>query len=207
MDYINKLHSIHLDILKEIGNIGAGHAAAALSALLNRAVDMKVPNVRVSSFDDMVELAGGSEREVVSISLRMEGDITGSMFFVLSLQQAETFTEKLLGQGKLSSDSESLRRSALQELGNILSGTYLSALADFTRLQVQPSVPELIIDMFGAIISYGLIEASRYGDKAIMIETILTELDEEEASETTGYFFLLPDPPAFRTIFQALGAE
>lgn len=207
MDYINKLHSIHLDILKEIGNIGAGHAAAALSALLNRAVDMKVPNVRVSSFDDMVELAGGSEREVVSISLRMEGDITGSMFFVLSLQQAETFTEKLLGQGKLSSDSESLRRSALQELGNILSGTYLSALADFTRLQVQPSVPELVIDMFGAIISYGLIEASRYGDKAIMIETILTELDEEEVSETTGYFFLLPDPPAFRTIFQALGAE
>lgn len=207
MDYINKLHSIHLDILKEIGNIGAGHAAAALSALLNRAVDMKVPNVRVSSFDDMVELAGGSEREVVSISLRVEGDITGSMFFVLSLQQAETFTEKLLGQGKLSSDSESLRRSALQELGNILSGTYLSALADFTRLQVQPSVPELVIDMFGAIISYGLIEASRYGDKAIMIETILTELDEEEVSETTGYFFLLPDPPAFRTIFQALGAE
>ncbi|KAB7708073.1 CheY-P-specific phosphatase CheC [Bacillus aerolatus] len=208
MNYIEKLDTIHLDILKEFGNIGAGHAATALSTVLNKQIDMKVPSVRIASFNDMMEMAGGAEEEVVSVSLRIEGEVTGNMFFVLSLQQAESFISNMTGDTAFSFreiDEHSLGLSAMQELGNILSGSYLSALGDFTRLKLYPSVPELAIDMFGAIISYGLVESSQYGDYVIVIETNLKEMDADQTDEMKGHFFLLPDPLSFQPIFQALG--
>lgn len=208
MNYIEKINTTHLDILKEFGNIGAGHAATALSTLLNKQIDMKVPSARIASFNDMMEMAGGPEEEVVSVSLRIEGEVTGNMFFVLSLQQAERFISSMTGDTAFSfkqAEEQSIGLSAMQELGNILSGSYLSALGDFTRLQLYPSVPELAIDMFGAIISYGLVESSQYGDYAIVIETILKEVDSGSAGEMKGHFFLLPDPLSFGPIFKALG--
>ncbi|MFK2825018.1 chemotaxis protein CheC [Bacillus sp. B190/17] len=208
MDYIEKLGTLHLDILKEFGNIGAGHAATALSTLLDKKIDMRVPSARIVSFNDMMEMAGGSEESVVGVSLRIEGEVTGSMFFILSLQQAERFIGGMIGNDDFSfkgEEEQSMGLSAMQELGNILSGSYLSALGDFTRMQIYPSVPELAIDMFGAIISYGLVESSQYGDYAIVIETILKELDAEQTDEMKGHFFLLPDPLSFGPIFEALG--
>ncbi|PAQ15904.1 chemotaxis protein CheC [Bacillus sp. FJAT-42315] len=210
MSYIDQIQTLHLDILKEIGNIGAGHAATALSTLLNKKVDMKVPSVRVASFTEMMEMAGGPDQEVVSVSLRIEGEASGNMFFILSLEQAENYICNMTGDKQFSFQEvnrEAIGYSAMQELGNILSGSYLSALSDFTRLQLYPSVPELTIDMFGAIISFGLVEASQYGDYAIVIDTVLKEEETGEKEEVKGHFFLLPSPFSFPTIFRALGVE
>ncbi|WP_100330932.1 chemotaxis protein CheC [Bacillus xiapuensis] len=210
MNYIEQIEHFHLDVLKEIGNIGAGHAATALSTLLNRKIDMMVPSVRIAAFNDMMEMAGGADQEIVSVSLRIEGDITGNMFFTLSFEQAELFIQKMTGDREFSfqrPDDKHLGFSAMQELGNILSGSYLSALGDFTKLQLYPSVPELAIDMFGAIISYGLVEASRYGDYAIVIDTVLEDAEATEREEVKGHFFLLPDPQSFPPLFRALGVE
>ncbi|MGE7601770.1 chemotaxis protein CheC [Peribacillus sp. NPDC097675] len=207
MSFIDKINPIHLDILKEIGNIGAGHAATALSAILNRKIDMNVPNVRVVSFDEMMELAGGAEHVVASVFLRIEGDATGSMIFILSLPVAEYFIRQMIGDETFSIDSpphSELELSCLQELGNILSGSYLSSLSDFTRLNLYPSVPSLNIDMVGATISYGLLELSQVSDSAIVIDTVLAQ-DERFAETINGHFFLLPDPDSFDTIFAALG--
>lgn len=205
---LNKFSSFHLDVLKEIGNIGAGNAATALSTLLNKKIDMRVPNVRVVSFDEMMDMAGGPDTVVAGVFLRIEGEAPGSMFFVLSLEQASRFIEQMIGDDDFSFEQppyNDLAISALQELGNILSGSYLSALSDFTKLDLYPSVPGLSIDMVGAIISFGLIELSQVSDYAIVIDTAL---DEEELSTTesvNGHFFLLPDPDSFDTIFRALG--
>ena len=207
MSFIDKINPIHLDILKEIGNIGAGHAATALSAILNRKIDMNVPNVRVVSFEEMMELAGGAEHVVASVFLRIEGDATGSMIFILSLPVAEYFIQQMIGDQDFSIDTSphsELALSCLQELGNILSGSYLSSLSDFTRLNLYPSVPSLNIDMVGATISYGLLELSQVSDSAIVIDTVLAQ-DERFAESINGHFFLLPDPDSFDTIFAALG--
>ena len=207
MSFIDKINPIHLDILKEIGNIGAGHAATALSAILNRKIDMNVPNVRVVSFEEMMELAGGAEHVVASVFLRIEGDATGSMIFILSLPVAEYFIQQMIGDQDFSintSPHSELALSCLQELGNILSGSYLSSLSDFTRLNLYPSVPSLNIDMVGATISYGLLELSQVSDSAIVIDTVLAQ-DERFAESINGHFFLLPDPDSFDTIFAALG--
>jgi chemotaxis protein CheC len=210
MGFEQKVTSLHLDILKEIGNIGAGHAATALSTLLNKKVDMKVPQVRVVSFDEMMDMAGGADNVVVSVYLRIEGDAPGSMFFVLPLSQGSRFIHQMTGETDFSFEQppySELGLSAMQELGNILSGSYLSSLSDFTNLNLYPSVPALSIDMAGAIISFGLLEVSQTSDNAIVIDTALKEDDMAEDESVKGHFFLLPDPQSFETIFKSLGVE
>ncbi|WP_057913393.1 chemotaxis protein CheC [Peribacillus muralis] len=207
MSFIEKISHLQLDILKEIGNIGAGNAATSLSAILDRKIDMKVPNVRIVSFDEMMEMAGGAEHVVASVFLRIEGDASGSMFFILSLPLAQYLIRQMAGDATFSIDSTphaELALSCLQELGNILSGSYLSSLADFTRLNLYPSVPSLSIDMVGATISYGLLELSQQSDTAIVIDTVLVK-DQLVADSIDGHFFLLPDPEFFDIIFAALG--
>ncbi|RFU61549.1 chemotaxis protein CheC [Peribacillus glennii] len=207
MSFLEKISFIHLDILREIGNIGAGNAATALSTLLNKKIDMKVPNVRILSFDDMMDLAGGPETVVASVFLRIEGDAPGSMFFILPLPQATYFIHQMTEESEFSFDKppfSEIAMSALQELGNILAGSYLSALSDFTRLNLYPSVPALSLDMVGAILGYGLIELSQVSDFAIVIDTALSE-DGFDANSVNGHFFLLPDPESFEIIFASLG--
>ena len=94
--------------------------------------------------------------------------------------------------------------SALQEVGNIMAGSYLSSLSDFTHLNLFPTVPSLSIEMAGAIISAGLLELSKVGDFAIVIDTKFMEV-EQQLHSINGHFFLLPDPDSFETIFAALG--
>lgn len=207
MEFIDQFTSMHLDILQEIGNIGAGHAATALSELLHKKIEMNVPNVRIVNFDEMIEIAGGSENVVASVFLRIEGEAPGSMFFVLPLTQATHYIRLMTGDANFSlteAQNDEIALSALQELGNILCGSYLTALADFTQLSLYPSVPALVIDMVGAIISFGLIEYSQFSDHCIVIDTAL---NEEGAKSVRGHFFLFPDPDTFKTIFSALGVS
>ncbi|MGN1386541.1 MAG: chemotaxis protein CheC [Bacillus sp. (in: firmicutes)] len=207
MSYLENFSKMHLDILGEIGNIGAGHAATALSSLLNKKIDMNVPNVRVITFNEMMDLAGGAENVVACVFFRIEGDVPGSMYFILSLEQSERFIRQITGDSGFSIDSVSasdMAMSALQEVGNIMAGSYLSSLSDFTHLNLFPTVPSLSIEMAGAVISAGLLELSKAGDFAIVIDTKFME-GEQQLHSINGHFFLLPDPDSFETIFAALG--
>jgi len=204
----NEITDMHLDVLKEVGNIGAAHAATSLSQLLKRKIDMHVPNVKLVSFDEMFDLAGGAETIVAGIFLRIEGDLSGSMFFVLPVESANHFIRRLIGDETFDFASPNLSEigvSAMQELGNILSGSYLSALSDFTGLKIYPTVPSLSVDMVGAIVSFGLIEVSHYSDEVIVIDTQIREESEGGTSSVDGHFFLLPDPSSYVTIFRSLG--
>jgi chemotaxis protein CheC len=210
LGYEKKITSMHLDILKEIGNIGAGHAATALSTLLDKKIDMKVPSVQVVSFDQMMDMAGGPDNVVVSVFLRIEGEAPGSMFFLLPLEQASMYIRSMIQDRSFSFNAppySELGLSAMQELGNILSGSYLSSLSDFTNLKLLPSVPALSVDMAGAIIGFGLLEISQVSDYAIVIDTALKEEEGEESESVKGHFFLLPDPDSFEIIFQSLGVS
>lgn len=210
MTFTNHIQSIHLDLLKEIGNIGAGNAATALSKLLNKKIDMKVPNVKIVSFDEMMDMAGGADSVVASVFLRIEGEVPGSMFFMLPIEQATNFIRDMIGDKNIQLETppyDELSLSALQELGNILAGSYLSSLSDFTNLSLYPSVPALAIDMVGAIISYGLIELSQVSDYAIVITTALNEEEENYSESVNGHFFLLPDPDSFNILFESLGVK
>ncbi|UOR13898.1 chemotaxis protein CheC [Halobacillus amylolyticus] len=209
MEFSEKFTSFHLDVLKEIGNIGAGNAATSLSKLLHKKIDMHVPTVRLVDFQEVMELAGGSETRIVSIMLRLSGDAPGNMFFILTPTQSERFVSQITGITSFNlddTDPPKVAFSALQELGNILAGSYLSALSDLTNLDLQPSVPSLTVDMAGSVLSFGLIELAQVSDVAIVIETSLSEKGAANES-IEGHFFLIPDPPSYNTLFASLGVS
>ena len=193
---------LNMDVLKEVGNIGAGNAATALSRLLNKPIDMAVPKVQVLPFEEVCERVGGSERVVVAVFLRVDGDAPGNLFFILGIEAAKNLLKRLAGfnveQDETFNDME---MSALNEIGNILAGSYLSSLADFTKLYMTPTVPALAIDMAGAILAYGLLQFGQMGDDALLIDTTFLE----GSNEVEGKFFLIPDPESFAKIFEALG--
>ncbi|TMV52054.1 chemotaxis protein CheC [Paenibacillus mesophilus] len=202
MTNFHNFADFQLDVLKEVGNIGAGNAATALSKLLNRPVDMQVPLVNMLPFEEIIEVLGGSEQIVLTIFLRVTGDAPGNMFFILTKQSAKRLL-KLLAGIEVQNDEfySEMELSALNEIGNILAGSYLSSLADFTKLSMSPSVPSLAIDMLGAVISYGLIQYGEMGDRALFIDTKFFEGNDA----VEGHFFLVPDPDSFDKIFSALG--
>lgn len=202
MANFNRFEAFELDVLKEVGNIGAGNAATAMSTLLNKPVDMSVPSVRLLPFEEVAERVGGSEQIVVAVFLRVEGDAPGNMFFIMQEHYALQLMKQLLPSEHLDDGTYSeLELSTLCEIGNILAGSYLSSLADFTQLQLQPSVPVIAHDMAGAILSYGLMQYGEMGDSALLIETSFLE----DCKSLEGHFFLIPDPNSFEMIFRALG--
>ena len=202
MSFWNKFKDeFKLDVLKEVGNIGAGHAATALSRILNQPVDMSVPTVSLVPFEEIADRVGGSEQVVIAVFLRVEGDAPGNMFFIIREDSAKRLLRNLLSIDTAEGVYSDMELSALNEIGNILAGSYLSSLADFTKLTLTPTVPSLAIDMAGAILSYGLLQFGQMGDAALLIETKFLE----DRDTVEGQFFLIPDPESFEKIFRALG--
>lgn len=204
MEAFKSFADFQMDVLKEVGNIGAGHAATALSKLLDKPVDMLVPKVRMVPFEEIADSVGGAEKIVIAIFLRVEGETPGNLFFILTQESAKKLLRNLVGIEVVSEEEYTeMEISALSEIGNILAGSYLSSLADFTRLSMQPTVPSLAIDMAGAILSYGLLQFGQMGDQALLIDTKFWDGKDE----VEGHFFLIPDPESFEKIFIALGVQ
>ena len=190
------------DILKEVGNIGAGNAATALSKLLDKQVNMQVPNVSLLPFEQMIANLGGPEQVVLAVFLRVVGETSGNLFFIMTPRSAKKLLQSVAGvETEADGTFSDMELSALSEIGNILAGAYLSSLGDFTKLRMAPTVPSATIDMFGAIVSYGLIEYGQMGDHALVIDTKFLEGDHE----VEGHLFLIPDPDSFDKLFRALG--
>src|SRR5690625_2690619 len=208
MGYFSNLKQLQLDILKEIGNIGAGNAASSLSDFLGMSVMMTVPKVNVVSFDEMMEITGGSEHIQAAVFVPFEGEINGSVYILFAPEDADRFVKLLTNdpsQTVLNSNN-SLALSAFKELGNILVGSYLRALSDFSNLQLYQHVPNVTIDMAGAILTEGILEISTVSDEVILIETVLNELGDNK-QPMSGHFVLLPDPLTYKKIFKALGVS
>lgn len=199
---ISDLNNLHIDVLKEIGNIGAGNAATALSKMLGRKVDMEVPKVRIVEFRDVSDILGGAEMTVVGILLNVSGDIKGNILFVLQIDAAHLLVNMLMGKPLENTDDfNEIEISALKEIGNILSGSYISALSELTSLDIKPSVPNMAIDMAGAILSVPAIEFGKVGDTVLYIETEF----KEGSNRVIGDFFLIPDIGSYETMLKALG--
>lgn len=196
------LNNYHLDVLREIGNIGAGNAATALAKMLNKKIDMEVPKVKVMEFSEVSEMLGGAELPVVGLFLKVTGDLTGSIMFVLENNAAHVLVNVLMG--KPVDDRcqfDDIEMSALKELGNILAGSYLSSMSSLTGLNILPTVPDIAIDMAGAIISVPAIEFGKLGDTVLYIETEFIE----GTTKVLGDFFLIPDIDSYEVLLRALG--
>ena len=202
---LEKLEDSQFDVLKEIGNIGAGTATTVLATMLNIKVDLSVPNVALLPFDNISSFIGSEEQTVVGILLEIQGDIDGMMMFLFDMKSAHHLVNSLMMRDVHQdengmADFSEMEMSALNEIGNIVSGSYLSALSGLTGMKMVSSVPALSIDMLGALLSVPAIEFGKYGDKLLMIQS---EFGEDDF--VTGYFLLIPELESYDKILTSLG--
>lgn len=200
---INDLKDSELDILREIGNIGAGNAVTALAKLLNKRVEMSVPRIKILDFKDIPEILGDPEMSVAGILLGMNGDLTGNILFIMKLESAHSLVNILMGKQDIDQEVEfnEIEISALKETGNILAGSYLSALSTMLNLNITPSTPELCIDMAGAILSVPAIAFGSWGESVLYIENKFSD----GTQSVGGEFFLIPDVESYEILLRALG--
>ncbi len=197
----DEINSMYFDVLKEIGNIGAGNATTAVATMLNLKLNMEVPNVKLMPVQELNTAIGSEEEEIVGIYLTVQNDIEGSLMFLLKMDAAHYLVNHLLcREDSYNEPFDEMDLSAMKEIGNIIAGSYLSALSAMTNLVISPSVPYIAVDMAGAILSIPAIQFGQYGDNALLIETAFGDDTMME-----GYFILLPELDSYDKILQSLG--
>jgi chemotaxis protein CheC len=199
---LEEFSDMEFDVLKEISNIGAGNATTAISTMLGIKVDMKVPVIKFLEFKELAESIGGAENIVTGILFGLEMDIDGMMMFVMDCRSAQKMVASILHTEEAEgAEFSEMGVSVLQELGNIIAGSYLSAISSLTHLSIAPTVPYLSVDMAGAILSVPAIQFGTVSDRALLIRSEFGE----EGTNVDGYFILVPTLEAFEKIFTSLG--
>ena len=194
----------HLDLLREIGTIGAGRAASALAELLNCKAEITLPETKVVPLESLDRVLGHPEEVYFVLDIGIEGDIGGRIFFLLPPEEAKILGSALLGKDPKEIDTDDLLfQSSLKEMINILCGAYMNALSDMTGLTIMYSIPSLATDMIGALLDFFFIHIAQYSDEAIFIKTQLKIKD----MNFRGIFLFFPDMESLRKIFDILGVK
>lgn len=196
------MDEIQFDVLKEIGNIGAGNATTALAKLINARIDMKVPKVEMVGFQELATIIGSEEDIMAAVLVTLSEDIEGMMMFMLDKNSARFLISQLMMGMDIGVSEEftEIELSALSEIGNIITGSYLSALSGLLQMNINMSVPYISVDMAGAILSVPAIEFGKVGDQVLLIQT-----DFGDDSGISGYFILIPQEESYGKILKSLG--
>lgn len=198
---LEDVNSMYFDVLKEIGNVGAGNATTAIAGMLGTRIDMKVPSVRLLDVEQLGTAVGGEEETIIGIFLEVQNDIEGSMMFLLDIKSGHYMVNKLMGRdSSYCQPFDEMDLSALKEIGNIIAASYLTALASMTKMSISPSVPYIAVDMAASILSVPAIQFGQFGDKALLIET---EICSDVAIK--GNFILMPEQDSYDKILSSLG--
>lgn len=202
---LENINEMQFDVLKEIGNIGAGNATTALAKLINSKLDMKVPKVQMVGFQDLATVMGSEEHIMVAVLVTLSDDVEGMMMFLMDVKSAKFLISQMLKSMGMempideNAEFSEMELSVVSELGNIISGSYLAALSGLLQLVINISVPYVSVDMAGAILSVPAIEFGKVGDQVLLIETKFGD------DEVSGYFILIPEEESYEKIMKALG--
>jgi chemotaxis protein CheC len=204
MEDVRDLKESQLDAMREVANIGAGHAATALSQMTNRTIMITVPQVRIKPLEDASDMLGPPDQVVASILMHMMGDLTGRAMLLFPEPAALVLCDFLFRReiGTTTGLFGEMEQSSLKEAGNILASAYLNALSDFMGMMLVPSIPSLVIDLSGAALTSAHLNFGHDREYAFCVETSFRV--EGSPSPMGGHFLLLPDVASLRSIFDAI---
>ena len=204
MEDLRTLKAIQLDALREVANIGAGHAATALSQMIGETIMITVPTINVTRLEDVPPQLSDPDEPVAAVLMHMMGDLTGRTLLVFPRRTALRLASLLL---RRPSDPDAyafseMEQSAIKEAGNILSSAYMNALSDFMGMMLLPSPPSLAVDMSDAVLTTAYLQFGTDKDYVFCVESefVMDELDER----LRGFFLLLPDPASLQAILRAV---
>jgi chemotaxis protein CheC len=199
-DDVRTMSQAAIDAMREVANIGAGHAATALSQITGQRIMISVPRINITTLDNIPNTIGGAEEPVAAVAIRVDGDLTGVTLLVFP--QPIALRVAGLMMGKRVATLGEIEQSALKEAGNILSGAYLNALAEFLQMRILNSPPILAVDMSDAVLSSTYLEASEGAEYVFCVESEFQL--QNDTAPLRGYFLLLPDPPSLRAMLNAI---
>ena len=203
MEDIRSLKAIQLDALKEVANIGAGHAATALSQMIGGTLMISVPTINISRLEDIPPQVAEPDEPVAAVLMHMLGDLTGRTMLVFPRHAALRLAELMLRRpAGTSTEFGEMEQSAIKEAGNILSSAYMNALSEFMHLMLLPSPPSLAIDMSTAVLTTAYLQFGTEKDFVFCVESefMMTDMSEK----LRGFFLLLPDPASLHAILRAV---
>ncbi|MEJ2367076.1 MAG: chemotaxis protein CheC [Acidobacteriota bacterium] len=198
----SKLSENELDALKEVSNVGAGHAVTALHQMTQRTIMLEVPQVRLVPFSKVSDALGGPEEEVLGLFIRVFGDSRGNMLAVMPRKAADHLIQILFNGKEGRRALGEMEISALKEVGNIIGSAYLSAVSGILNISLIPSIPAFSMDMAQAVVDLLLIELAEVSNEALVIQTEFRSRD----GRFQGHLFLLPDPGSIDTMLQGIRA-
>src|SRR6195256_3482470 len=203
MEDLRSLKALQLDALREVANIGAGHAATALSQMINSTIMISAPTTNVSRLEEVPPQISAPEEAVAAVLMHMMGDLTGRTLLVFPKPTAVRLAELMLRRPQGSStDLGEMEQSAIKEAGNILSSAYMNALSDFMARMPLPTPPSLAVDMSTAVLTTAYLQFGSDRDYVFCVESEFYMTDVEE--RLRGFFLLLPDPASLQAILRAV---
>lgn len=198
---LEEVNDRYVDVLREIGNVGAGNATTAIASMLGIRIDMSVPKVELLEASGLGSAICPEDEIIVGIFLEVQTDIEGSMMFLMRMDSARFLVNKLMGRdAEDEKEFDDMDLSALKEIGNIIAASYLNALSTMTNLVITPSIPYIAVDMAASILSVPAIQFGQFGDNALFIQT---EFGDDVM--ISGYFILMPEQGSYEKILTALG--
>lgn len=204
MGLYENLSDIHLDVMREIGNIGAGNACTALSVLLGTMIDMSVPKIQVLGFDDTSDYLGGPDTEILGVKIDVTDDLTGMMFHIVNKRFAEriinTFYEKKL---ETLASIDEMDSSVISEMANITSGAYANSIATLTGLFVNIGTPAQKTSTVADVLRVPLKAFAESGDKILVVDEQFI-IDKEQI---TSNMLLVLEPESQKKLFEKLGVQ
>lgn len=199
---LTTLSAERVDALKEVANIGAGHAATALSLMTGARIMIDVPTVNVAPLAELIPGIADSDSQIVSVVMDMHGSLKGQTLLALPLATGRRLADLMLRRERRPGGTlDLLEESALKEAGNILGGAYMTALSEFLGMTLMPSPPRLTVGTTQVVME----EHRRQAASAAAACCVETEFNFEEIGERfRGFFLLLPDADSFGLIFAAV---
>lgn len=196
------LNEIQLDVLKEIGNIGSGNASTALSAMIGKEIQIKMPSVKILGFQEAIDNNGNAEDLIAAILIRLKNDIQGMILLLIEKDFADMILNTFFGKtdvNLLQLDEGDI--SALSEIGNIMGSSYMSAIATLASLDIGVDAPSFTVDMLGAVMSVPVIEFGEVGDKLLCIDKSI----EIDGVSVKSNMLLIPTVESLKFLFERLG--
>lgn len=201
---VRDLGVLQLDALREVANIGAGHAATALSQLTSRRIWLDVPEIRIVPLEEVPRLLGREDEMVATVVMQVLGDLAGRTIQVFPGATAARLASILLrcSEPAFPDGFGEMERSALKEAGNIIASAYLTALSDFLGMMLLTSIPSLALDHAAATLTSGTLDTVQESDYVFCIDTLF-KMNEED-TPVSGHFLLVPDAGSLSLILRAI---
>jgi len=202
MEDLLSLKVLQLDALREVANIGAGHAATALSQMVGETIMITVPTINIARLEEVPVQMADPDEPVAAVLMHMMGDLTGRTLLVFPKRTAVCLASRLLKKTQSEQALSEMGESAIKEAGNILSSAYMNALSDFMGMLLLPSPPSLAVDMSEAVLTTAYLQFGTDRDYVVCVESEFVIDDESEPLR--GFFLLLPDAASLTAILKAV---